>query len=200
MKWFTQRAEIINKNNAKDNRGNIKRRMKLSLYEMCLFSMFGALMFGSKKMMEFLPNIHLIGMFIVLLTVVYRVKALIPLYIYVFLDGVFGGFSLWWVPYLYVWTVLWGMAMLIPKNIHPAVAAAVYPIVCSLHGFLFGILYAPFQAWAFNLNFDQMITWIFAGAPFDVTHGISNFIVGLLILPLSVVLKKLNSSVYTRVG
>ena len=200
MKWSTQRDDNLKSETAESKKYSIKKKVGLTIYEMCLFSMFGALMFGSKKMMEFLPNIHLVGMFIVLLTVVYRTKALIPLYIYVLLDGVFGGFSLWWIPYLYIWTVLWGMAMLIPKKIHPAVASIVYPVVCSLHGFLFGVLYAPFQAWAFNLSFEQMKAWIIAGLPFDVTHGISNFIVGLLIFPLSVVLKKLNSSVHSRIG
>ncbi len=200
MRWSTQKDDKPRLQSSENKKQSIKKKVGLTIYEMCLFSMFGALMFGSKKMMEFLPNIHLIGMFVVLLTVVYRSKALIPLYIYVFLDGLFGGFNLWWFPYLYIWTVLWGMAMLIPKKIHPAVAAIVYPVVCSLHGFLFGILYAPAQALFFNLSFKQTVTWVLAGTVFDTVHGVSNFIVGLLILPLSVVLKKLNKSVYTKIG
>ena len=198
MRWFTQKADNISEKASVKN-SSIKRKAKLTIYEMTLFSMFGALMFGSKKMMEFLPNIHLVGMFIVLLTVVYRSKALVPLYIYVFLDGVYGGFSMWWIPYLYVWTVLWVMAMLIPKRIPNAVAAVVFPVVCSLHGFIFGVLYAPFQAWMFNFTFEQTMAWIAAGSLFDVTHGISNFIAGLLILPLSLVLKKLNKTVSYRI-
>lgn len=197
MKWSTQKDK---KSDTPAKNIRIKKKIGLTLYEMTLFSMFGALMFASKKMMEFLPNIHLIGMFIVLLTVVYRAKALVPLYIYVFLDGVFGGFSMWWIPYLYIWAVLWGMAMLIPKRIPIGLAVAIYPVVCSLHGFLFGVLYAPFQAWMYHLNFEQMKAWIIAGIPFDVTHGISNFVAGLLIFPLSIVLKKLNKSVYARIG
>ena len=193
MKWSTQR------DNKSARTTKLKKRIGLTLYEMTLFSMFGALMFASKKMMEFLPNIHLIGMFIVLLTVVYRAKALVPLYIYVFLDGVFGGFNLWWIPYLYIWAVLWGMAMLIPRNIRPLAAAVVYPAVCSLHGFLFGVLYAPAQAILFNLSFKQAVAWVLAGSVFDTVHGVSNLIAGLLIFPLSVVLKKLNKSVYTRI-
>ena len=200
MKWSTQRADELNKDSSEIKKRSIKKKVGLTIYEMCLFSMFGALMFGSKKMMEFLPNIHLIGMFIVLLTVVYRSKALIPLYIYVFLDGMFGGFNLWWIPYLYIWTVLWGMAMLIPKKVPNWAAAIVYPVVCSLHGFLFGILYAPAQALFFKLSFQQTISWVMAGSLFDTVHGISNLIAGLLIFPLSIVIKKLNSSVYTRIG
>lgn len=197
MKWSTQKNKI-KEHSGKDIK--IKKKIGLTLYEMTLFSMFGALMFASKKMMEFLPNIHLVGMFIVLLTVVYRVKALVPLYIYVFLDGVFGGFSMWWIPYLYIWTVLWALTMLVPKKIPTSAAVIVYPVICSIHGFIFGILYAPVQAIMFNLNFEQMITWIVAGAPFDITHGISNLVAGLLVFPLSKVIRKLNASVYTKIG
>ena len=200
MRWFTKKADNNVRTNESENKISKKSKIGLTLYEMALFSMFGALMFGSKKMMEFLPNIHLVGMFIVLLTVVYRSKALIPLYIYVFLDGLFGGFSLWWVPYLYVWTILWLMAMAIPKRIPNTVAAVVYPVVCALHGLLFGVLYAPFQAWVYNFSFEQTLAWITAGSVFDITHCVSNFVAGLLVLPLSLVLKKLNKSVSVRIG
>ena len=200
MRWFTKKADNCNKESKSAEKISKKSKFELTLYEMALFSMFGALMFGSKKMMEFLPNIHLVGMFIVLLTVVYRSKALIPLYIYVFLDGLFGGFSLWWVPYLYVWTILWLMAMAIPKRIPNTVAAVVYPVVCALHGLLFGVLYAPFQAWLYSFSFEQTLAWITAGSVFDITHCVSNFVAGLLVLPLSIVLKKLNKSVSVRIG
>ncbi len=164
------------------------------MFEMVLFAMFGALMFVSDLMMELLPNIHLVGMMIVMLTVVFRAKALIPVYIYVFLSGLYAGFDMWWVPYLYIWTVLWGMAMLIPKSIPRGVAAVAFPIVCSLHGFAYGTLYAPAQALMFDMNVEQTFAWIVSGFPFDIIHGISNFAAGLLILPLSELVKKLLKS------
>ena len=67
--------------------------MKLRVKEITVFAMLGALIFALKKVMEFAPNIHLVGVFIIAMTVVYRKKALYPIYIYVFLDGLFGGFS-----------------------------------------------------------------------------------------------------------
>ena len=153
--------------------------------------MLGAIMFMSKLVMEFLPNVHLVGALIVVYTIVYREKALIPIYIFVFLTGLYGGFSLWWIPYLYVWTVLWGMVMLLPKHIKPQIAVPVYVIVCSLHGFLFGTLYAPTQALLMGFTFDQMVAWIVAGFPFDIMHGIGNAVVGLLIFPLSSAMTKM---------
>ena len=153
--------------------------------------MFAALMFCSKLLMEAFPNIHLLGMFTMVLTVVFRAKALIPIYVYVFLNGVYAGFNMWWYPYLYIWTVLWGITMLIPKKISPKVACIVYPAVCSLHGFAYGVLYAPAQAIMYGLDFEQMLAWIVAGIPFDVLHGVSNIFTGLLVYPFSELIKKL---------
>ena len=166
--------------------------MKLTVREMAVFSMLGALMYASKMIMEFLPNIHLLGVFIVAFTVVYRAKALYPIYIFVLLSGMFAGFGAWWIPYLYIWTVLWGVTMLLPKKMPVPVQVAVYAVVNALHGFGFGVLYAPAQALLFGLSFQGMLAWIVAGFPFDVTHGISNFVSGLiLIVPIIVILRSI---------
>ena len=41
------------------------RRSKLSVKEIAVFSMLGALMYASKVLMDLLRNIHLIGTFII---------------------------------------------------------------------------------------------------------------------------------------
>ena len=164
--------------------------MKLKVRDIAIFGMLGALMYASKVLMDALPNIHLIGTFIVSMTVVYRKKALYPLYIFVLLTGLLNGFGTWWLPYLYIWTVLWGMTMLIPKKIPEKAKPIVYSVVCALHGFLYGVLYAPAQALIFGLDFEATLTWIATGLPFDITHGISNFICGLLICPIISILSK----------
>lgn len=163
--------------------------MKLKIKEIVLFGMLGGLMFAIKLAMEPFPNIHLVGVLIVAITVVYRLKALYPLYLFVFIFGLYYGFSIWWLPYLYIWTVLWGMVMLLPKKMPPKVAPIVYITVCGLHGFLYGILYAPSQALLMGFNFEQTLAWIAAGFPFDITHGISNILCGVLIMPIIKVLK-----------
>lgn len=159
-----------------------------------IFGMLGSLMFASKIIMEVLPNIHLVGMLTMLYTVVYRAKALIPIYVYIMINGLYAGFSTWWVPYLYVWTVLWGMTMLIPKNIKPNVARIVYPAVCALHGFAFGTIYAPGQALLFGYDLKMTLAWIAAGLGFDAIMGVSNIFAGMLVRPLSQVLFKLERS------
>ena len=166
-------------------------KKNLSIQEICLFAILGALMFISKIVMEALPNIHLLGMLTVTYTIVFRKKALIPIYAYVLLNGLYAGFNSWWVPYLYIWTILWGITMLLPKNMPKMVALVVYPIICALHGLFFGALYAPVQALMFGFTFEQTLTWIAAGLTFDIIHMVGNFAVGLLIYPVSQVLKRL---------
>ena len=163
--------------------------MKLTTREVVVFAMLGAIMYASKMIMEILPNVHLLGTFIVAFTIVYRKKALYPIYVFVLLTGVYAGFGTWWVPYLYIWTVLWGMVMLLPKNMPQKIRPLVYMLVCASHGFLYGVLYAPVQAFFFGLNFEGTIAWITAGLPWDFAHGISNFFCGILILPIVRVLR-----------
>ena len=158
--------------------------MKLTIREIAVFGMLGSVMYASKIIMELFPNIHLIGVFTIAFTIVYRKKALYPIYTYVILNGIFCGFAAWWIPYLYVWTVLWGAVMLLPRRISKKVQPIVYMAVCAAHGFLFGTLYAPAQAILYGLSFSKMIAWIVAGLPFDCIHGISNFFCGILILPI----------------
>ena len=167
------------------------RSKKIPLRQLIIFALLGTIMFISKILMEALPNIHLLGMLTITYTLVYRWRALIPIYIYIFLNGLFAGFDPWWVPYLYIWTILWAIAMLLPKRMPKTLACVVYPIICGLHGLLYGILYAPAYAIMFNMNFQQMIAWISAGAPFDLLHAGGNVIAGLLIYPMSELLKKL---------
>lgn len=164
--------------------------MKLSVREIAVFGMLGALMYASKLVMEFLPNVHLLGVFIVALTLVYRKKALYPLYVFVLITGLFGGFAMWWVPYLYIWLPLWGAVMLLPDLTGKKYAPLVYMAISAAHGFFYGVLYAPAQAILFGLDFPGTLAWIAAGLPFDLIHGISNFICGALILPLAKIIRR----------
>ena len=61
------------------------QKQRLSVREMAIFSMLAALMFCSKIIMDALPNIHLLGMFIMVYTIVFRLKALIPIYLFIFI-------------------------------------------------------------------------------------------------------------------
>ncbi len=157
-----------------------------------VFAMLGGITFVSYLLMQGLPNIHLVGMFTMVFTLVYRKRALAPIYVYVMLSGLINGFGIAWIPYIYIWTILWGVTMLLPKNMPRKIAYVVYPVVCALHGLLFGLLYLPAQVILFNLSYDSAIAWLLAGLSFDALHAAGNFVFGFLIIPLCELLKKLD--------
>lgn len=164
---------------------------KSKIVDLVIFSMLGALLFVADIAFDFLPNIHPLAMLIVVYTLVYRARALIPIYIYVVILGVFNGFSLWWIPYIYIWIFIWLFAMLIPKGASFKLKGIMSTVACGLHGILFGILYAPSQALLFGLDFQGMIAWIIAGLPWDVVHMCGNVACSLLVIPLYKLLLRL---------
>ena len=77
-------------------------------------------------------------------------------------------------------------------------AVPVYAGVCALHGLLFGTLYAPFQALAMGFDLSQTLAWIVSGLAFDAIHAVGNFAAGMLILPLSQLLMRMERGVTAR--
>ena len=172
--------------------------MKLKIKELAVFAVLGAIMCASDVFMDIIPiqNIHLIGVFTVAITAVFRSKALLPLYTYILLIGAFFGFAPSWMPYLYIWLPLWAMAMLVPQRAPERLKTFLYVFVCAFHGLIFGILYAPSQALMFGLDFNGMLGWIIFGIPSDVIHCVSNALLGVLIYPIIKVLARVKREIY----
>ena len=178
-------------------------KVRLDLRHVILFAMLGTIMLAGKLAFEGIRNVHLVGMLIVTYTLVYRRYALFPIYVFVLLAGLYYGFAQWWLSYLYIWAVLWGMTMLLPQHtprplrgrLSPGTVrtlqTGMYCAVCGLHGLLYGTLYAPLWAWIGHLSFKGTLAWIAAGIPSDLIHCVSNLIVGTLIYPLARLLGKL---------
>jgi len=152
------------------------------------------MMLLSRMGLQWIPNIHPLALFIAAATLTYRVRALIPLYSYILLEGVFSGFSLWWVAYLYIWLPLWGAFMLLGRvELSIKVKAPLYMLVCGLHGLFFGVLYAPMQMLLFGFSVQTTVAWVIAGLPFDIIHAAGNLAAGSLVIPLALLLKRLES-------
>lgn len=172
------------------------RYKKLRIREIAIFAMLGAVMFVSKLVMEGIPNVHLLGTFVVAFTLTYRIKALFPIYCYVFANGLWEGFSPFgWLPELYLWLILWGAVMLLPKNLPRGIAPIIYMLISGLHGLFFGLFYAPAYALFTGMSWERIWLWVLAGLPFDLIHGIGNFALGTLIVPIATLLRKLDKKV-----
>ena len=178
--------------------GRVSRRRKavLTIYEIAVFGMLGALMMVSDILMNIIPNVHLVGVMIVVSTVVYRRKALFPIYVYVLLIGLYEGMGMWWLPYLYLWTILWGMVMLLPKRMPVWLAPIVYALVCGLHGFAFGFLWIPSQMLLMGFSWEMALAWWVSGFfTADIPHGIGNLVGSILVVPLVTLIRRLDKRV-----
>ena len=168
------------------------KKAALTIREICVFAMLGAVMYLSKLLLEVPPNVHLLACLTVAYTLVYRKKAIFPIMIYVMINGIFAGFALWWIPYLYLWPLLWLAALRLPRNPHGWRGTLLCMALCGAHGMLFGTLYAPAQAILFHLSFKGMLSWIVAGLPWDVIHMCGNLAAGVLVLPIVRLLRRID--------
>ena len=107
--------------------------------QVALFGILGALTFAAKLVMSPLPNIEPVSLMVMLFAVTFRRKCLYPIYVYVVMEYLVFGFHLWSINYLYVWTVLALIALLLRKQDSPLLWA----VVSGGFGLLFGALCAP---------------------------------------------------------
>ena len=149
---------------------------KLSAREICVLALMAALIFGTKVALASLPNINLNSVLIILTVVFFGWKALYTVYIYVLLEGLVFGFSIWWVGYLYVWAVLVIAAMLLRKND----SALIWAVVAGVFGLIFGpLMYLEY--FAINGGWEMFFAMWVAGIPYDLTHCIGNFVFTLVL-------------------
>ena len=173
--------------------------MKSSTYARTLYivlgALFGALLFISQIVAAPLPNVELVSLFIIVWTRVYRYGALPGIGVFILLEGLYYGFGIWWEAYLYSWFILWGLTMLIPRgkeNVHPLAAAAGWAFLSGLFGLSFGTLSS--LSWLIRGGPSTALAYIVAGIPFDIAHGVANFVLAfLLAVPLIRLLSKLKA-------
>ena len=159
---------------------------KLSVRELALFGVLGALTFAAKYVMSFLPNIEPVSLMVMLFAVVFGGKCLYPIYLYVMLEILFYGINLWNINYLYIWAVLalaaWGMR----KMEHPLGWA----MLSGAYGLLFGALCGIVDVFIGGVGY-AVTKWI-SGIPFDIAHCIGNFFIALLLFrPMRTLMEKL---------
>lgn len=161
-------------------------KMKLTLRQVALFGVLGALTFGAKVAMSGLPNIEPVSLMVMLFAVVFGWKCLYPIYLYVLMEVMLYGINLWNINYLYVWTVL-AMAALALRRLRNPVWWA---LISGTFGMAFGLLCSP--VYMAIGGFDYAIRWWLSGIAFDVPHAIGNFVIALvLFVPLRKLLTKL---------
>lgn len=148
--------------------------LKLTVREMVLFSILGAMTFSAKYVMSFLPNVEPSSLMVMLFAVVFGKKWVYPTYLYVGMEFLFYGINLWSINYLYIWAVLAVIAYYLRDMRHPVGWA----MVSGIFGLFFGVLCGIVDV--FIGGFSYAVTKWISGIPFDISHCIGNFFIALM--------------------
>ena len=156
---------------------------------MVLFAILGALTFAGKYVMSFLPNIEPVSLMVMLFAAVFGWKWVYPVYLYVVLEILFYGISLWNINYLYIWAVLAISAHFLRNMRHPFGWA----VLSGAFGLLFGALCGIVDVFIGGFGY-AVSKWV-SGIPFDIMHCAGNFVIALLLFKP---LRKLLESQYAK--
>lgn len=148
---------------------------KLSLRELVLYALLGAVMYGGKMALAGLPNIEPVSLLVIVYTLTFGRKALWPIYVYVALELVTWGVSAWSVNYLYVWFLLF----LLTRALRSMDSALGWAVLAGGFGLCFGLLCAP--VYFFIGGWGYAVSWWLSGIPYDLLHCVGNFAMTLLL-------------------
>ena len=160
----------------------------LSLREVVLFGVLGALTFALQVVMGPLPNIEPVSLLVMLFAVTFGWKGLFPVYIFVAMEILFYGLGLWNINYLYIWAVP-ALAGVVLRKMDGALGWA---LVSGVFGLVFGALCGIVDLFIGGWGYAAA-KWA-SGIPFDVLHCAGNFGIALILFkPLRGVLEKLHN-------
>jgi len=155
---------------------------------MAVLALLGALMFVSQVVMAALPNVHIIGVLVIVTALCFLWRSLYAVAIFVLLEGMVYGFGPWWISYLYVWPLLAVTTILLGRSESPLFWAIIAGIFGLCFGALCAIPYLFVGGWAAAVSY-----WV-AGIPFDLVHCGSNFVITLFLFkPLYRVTQRLKN-------
>lgn len=159
----------------------------ISVREIALFGVLGGLTFAAKLVMSGLPNIEPVSLMVMLFAVTFGKKSIYPTYVYVAMEILVYGINLWNIYYLYVWLVLAVAAYLMRRNQEPLAWA----ILSAVFGLAFGALCGITDIFVLGGIAPAVAKWT-SGVLFDVVHGVSNFVIALLLFrPMRQLMEKL---------
>ncbi|MBS4829541.1 MAG: hypothetical protein KH128_10825 [Firmicutes bacterium] len=139
---------------------------------------------SAKLALSFLPNIELVTLLIILFTLTVGKKIYYAVFAFVVLEGLLYGFGIWWVMYLYMWPLLAWVTWLLRRKKD----VWTFALLSGAFGLGFGAMCAVPYLFVGGIN--TAFAWWVSGIPFDIIHGISNFVLMLILYkPLRKVLE-----------
>lgn len=150
-------------------------------------ALWTAVLEGSKALLAAVPGVELVSLLLIEYTLAFGPRqTLVISYLFTAVECLIYGIGIWTADYCYVWQILIFFTWLLRKKREPWVFA----VLAGLFGLSFGALCAI--ATVCVGGWSMAFSWWVSGIPFDIAHGIANFLVVLLLhQPLRGLLEKM---------
>src|SRR5699024_8690764 len=112
----------------------MKDSAKIKVRDYAILAVCAAVLLVVQVGLAFLPNIELVSLLIMIYAKSFGKKVFWIIYVFVFLEGIIYGFGIWWINYLYVWSILAGVVLLLKKQ----ESIWIWALVAGFFGLLFG--------------------------------------------------------------
>ncbi|MBR5508661.1 MAG: hypothetical protein IKV59_01260 [Lachnospiraceae bacterium] len=153
--------------------------------EIVIFGILTAIVLAGQVALVFLPNIEIVTLLFILYTLVLGRKVFYIIYVFALVQGLIYGFGMWWINYMYVWSVQAIITLIFSRQ----TSVMFWGILSGFYGISFGALCSipyffaggPSAAFAY---------WV-AGIPYDITHCIANLVICVVLYtPLRYILEQ----------
>ena len=165
------------------------KNSQLTVRDLALYGILIAVMEVAKHSLDFLPNVELISLLVILFSLQLGRKTVILTTAFTLIEIFFWGVHTWVVMYLYVWPLLCFVTLRM-KGLQKEPHANVYFAVLS--GF-FGLFFGALCSLVYLVigGPATALSWWIAGIPYDLIHAGSNFVICLVLYqPLYGLLEK----------
>lgn len=167
------------------------RKTGITTKDIALMGVMTATIEAAKLALFVVPNVELVTLLVILYSIHFWKKALPAIFAFVGIECLIWGLGLWVIMYLYIWPLLSIVVQIFRKQ----KSVWFWSILAGIYGLLFGALCSI--PYFFIGGIRTAVTWWIAGIPYDILHGISNFIICfILYYPLTKVLKKVERVVF----
>lgn len=164
----------------------IKENLRLKTKDIAFIGLMISIIEVVKVSLSFVPGVEIVSLLFVIYTLFFEEKIIYVLSSFCLIEGILYGFGIWWFAYLYIWTMLVIVVYLFRKY----QSVWFWSALLGIYGFLFGFLFVP--VYLVTGGIGMAVSWWISGITVDIIHGISNFVLCLVLFkPLDKAVKML---------
>lgn len=163
----------------------------MKVKDIVLIGILSASLTAGKLALSFIPNVEIVTLLLIVFTLSLGIRrGLLIAIVFATTEILIYGFSTWVLLYYFIWPLLVVITGLLGKLIKSEYG---YAILAAIFGLCFGLFAAINESIFYGLAYG-LVYWT-KGLVFDLVHGVSNFIIVLLLFkPLNKFISKQISS------